>query len=162
MSNTFYLALPAAGTLVGTTVTAIVYTTLVTTGDIAASVTGTGIELTGNVLGFGTELIAGTIAGNSVRTIANTYGALSRPVISNGSRLGAMGFSLLAGGIAAITTTAVVNSSSYLYSYYKDYKQQTNKEPLQIDYKTEEVGDFTVISSPECNNSQTKSLSPLV
>jgi hypothetical protein len=57
MGDTRYVSFSAPATFVGATVTAIVYTTITTTGDIAASATGTGIELTGNVLGYGTELL---------------------------------------------------------------------------------------------------------
>ena len=138
MSNDSYLSAPTAGTLIGGTVTAIVYTTLSTTGEIAAAAAETGIELTGNVLALGTELIAGTLAGNTVRTMAKIYGAVTRPVISNGTKLGALGVSVLAGTIVAATTTAVVNSSSYLYSYYEEYKQKKSEEGIKFDDSPEE------------------------
>lgn len=139
MSNDSYLSAPTAGTFIGGTVTAIVYTTLSTTGEIAAAAAETGIELTGNVLALGTELIAGTLAGNTVRTMAKIYGAVTRPVISNGTKLGALGVSVLAGTIVAATTTAVVNSSSYLYSYYEEYKEKNKpEEVIKFDDSPEE------------------------
>lgn len=159
MSSVCYVTLPAAGTFIGATVTAIVYTTLSTTGEIAAAAAGTGIELTGSVLALGTELIAGSLAGNTVRTMAKTYGAVTRPAISQGSKLGALGLSVLAGTIAAVGTTAVVNSGSYLYSCYEEYKQKNKpQEAITFDYSDEENGDIINISSPECNNSLIKSL----
>jgi hypothetical protein len=158
MSNVCYVTLPAAGTVIAATVTAIVYTTLSTTGEIAAAAAGTGIELTGSVLALGTDYIAGTLAGNTVRNMAKTYGAVTRPAISQGSKLGALGLSVLAGTVAAVTTTAVVNSGSYLYSCYEEYKQKNMpQEAIKFDYSQEESGDIINISSPEYNNSLIKS-----
>ena len=107
MSATHYLSFSAPATFVGATVTAIVYTTITTTGDIAASATGTGIELTGNVLGYGTELLVGPLAGNTVRTMARSYSAIAQPAITATSRFSALGISFLAGSGAAITTNAI-------------------------------------------------------
>jgi hypothetical protein len=173
MSNTYYVTLPTYGTLIGATVTAVVYTTLATTGEIAAAATETGIELTGNILAFGTELVAGSIAGNTIRTASKTYGTISRPIISNSSRIGAMGLSVLAGGLAAVTTTALVNSGAYLYSYYKEYKQDYKEDFMLIDIDggsielvpiskliTESITESIAESIPECNNSLTESPSP--
>jgi len=126
-SDTFFFTLSAPGTIVGATVSAVVFTTLSTTGEIVASITGTGIELSGNVLAYGTEIIGGTLAGNSIRTVARTYGALAKPAISNSSRIGALGISVLAGTGAALTTSALVYGGkqigSYLYYYYEQYTQ---------------------------------------
>jgi hypothetical protein len=126
--DTYYLTLSAPGTIVGATVSAIVYTTLSTTGEIAAAATGTGIELGGTLLAYGTELAIGSIPANTVRIAAKTYGALARPTITNTSRLGAMGISVLAGTGAAFTTSAFIYGGkklgSYLYSYFEDYKQK--------------------------------------
>ena len=127
MDNTHYISFSAPATFVGATVTAIVYTTITTTGDIAAAATGAGIELSGSILGYGTELIAGAIAGNTVRTMAKSYSAIAKPAITATSRFTALGISVLAGSGAALTTTAIwyggEKMGSYLYSYYKDYKQ---------------------------------------
>ncbi len=140
MTDINLLSLSTPATFVGATVTAIVYTTITTSGDIAASATGSTIELTGNILGYGTELLAGSIAGNTVRSMAKTYSAVARPVITASSRFGALGISVLAGSGAAITTNAILYGgeklSSYLYSYYKDYKQKIIKNlqsPLTTD-----------------------------
>ena len=128
MSSTHYISFSAPATFVGATVTAIVYTTISKTGDIAASATSSGIELTGNLLGYGTELVAGPNAGNTVRSMARTYSAVARPAITATSRFSAIGISALAGTGAALTTNAIwyggEKLGSFLYSYYKDYKQK--------------------------------------
>ena len=128
MSDIHYISFSAPATFVGATVTAIVYTTITATGDIAASATGTGIELTGTLLGYGTELLAGPHAGNTIRSIARTYSAVARPAITATSRFGAIGISALAGTGAALTTNAIWYGGEklgyFLYSYYKDYKQK--------------------------------------
>ena len=133
--DTYYFTLSAPGALVGATVSAIVFTTLSTTGEIVASATGTGIELGGNLIAYGTELAIGSIPAHTVRMAAKTYGALARPTISNTSRLGALGISVVAGAGAALTTSAVIYGTkqfgSYLYSCIEDYK---NKVALKIQH----------------------------
>lgn len=157
-SDTYFFTLSAPGTIVGATVSAVVFTTLSATGEIAAAVTGTGIELTGNVLAYGTEIIGGSLAANSVRTMARTYGALAKPAISNSSRIGALGISVLAGTGAAFTTSALLYGGkqigSYLYSYYEEYKQNVvNKiqHPIStldnIELLDNEYGDTIIINS---------------
>jgi hypothetical protein len=126
--DTYYFTLSAPGAFVGATVSAIVYTTLSTTGEIAASATGTGIELGGNLIAYGTELAIGSIPAHTVRMAAKTYSALAKPTISNTSRLGALGISVIVGAGAALTTSAVIYGSkqigSYLYSCIEEYKQK--------------------------------------
>jgi len=137
-TNTFF-TLTAPGTFIGATVSAIVFTTLTTTGEIAAAATGTGIELTGNVLAYGTELTVGSFAATTVRNMARTYSAVARPTISNTSRITALGVSVVAGAGAALTTSAIIYGSkqigSYLYSCYEEYKQKiANKiqQPIEL------------------------------
>jgi hypothetical protein len=139
--NTYFFTLSAPATIVGATVSAIVFTTLNTTGEIVASITGTGIELSGNILAYGTEIVGGTIAASSVRSMIGTYGDIVKPVIRNSSRIGALGISVLAGATAAFTTSALVYGgkqvSSYLYSHYEDYKQNVvNKIQYPISLST--------------------------
>lgn len=134
-----FLSITAAGTIVGATVSAIVFTTLTTTGEIAAAVTGTSIELTGNVLAYGTELTVGSFAADTIKSLSRTYSAVARPTISNTSRLGALGLSVIAGAGAAFTTSVLIyggkQTGSYLYSFYEDYKQKvanTLQHPIEI------------------------------
>lgn len=140
--ETYFFTLSAPGTFVGATVSAIVYTTLSTTGEIAAASIGTGIELTGNILAYGTELAIGSLPAHTVRMAAKTYGAVARPTISNTSRLGALGISVLAGAGAAFTTSAIIYGSkkatAYLYSCIEDYKQKVAQKiqyPIELESK---------------------------
>lgn len=140
--ETYYLTLSAPGTFVGAAVSAIVYTTLSTTGEIAAAGVGTGIELSGNILAYGTELAIGSIPAHTLRMAAKTYGAVARPAISNTSRLGALGISVLAGAGAALTTSAMIYGSKramdYLYSCIEDYKQKVAykiQHPIELESK---------------------------
>ena len=139
--ETYFITLSAPGTLVGATVSAIVYTVLSTTGEIAAAATGTGIELTGNLIAYGTELAAGSIPAHTIRMAAKTYGAIARPTISNSSRIGALGISVLAGAGAAFTTSALIYGgkqvSYYLYSCIEDYKQKIAQK-IQYSISTNE------------------------
>ncbi len=153
MGDTYSVTISAPGTLIGATVSALVYTTLITTGEIAASATGTGIELTGNALAYGTELIAGSAAGTTVRSMSKTYGAIVKPAISNGSRLGALGISILAGTGAAVTTSALLYggkcAGSYLYSCMELAQRAWSNKV--VDYKTAIA---TKIQSPVENENE--------
>jgi hypothetical protein len=133
-----HISVSAPGTLIGATVSAIVYTTLSTTGEIVAVATGTSIELSGNILAYGTELTFGSLPAETIRMAAKTYGALARPAISNSSRLGALGISVIAGTGAALTTSALIyggkQTHAFLYSCIENYKQTI---PLKIQYPIE-------------------------
>lgn len=138
--STIFFTLSAPGAIIGATVSAIVFTSLNTVGEVIAVATGTGIQVSGTILAYGTELTVGTLAANSIRTAARTYSAVATPAISNTSRLGALGISILAGTGAAFTTSAVIYGgkqvSSYLYSCYEDYKQRiarTIQHPIELD-----------------------------
>lgn len=159
--ETHYFTLSAPGTIIGATVSAIVYTTLSTTGEIAATATGTGIELGGNLLAYGTELTIGSLPAHTVRMAAKTYGALARPAISNTSRLGALGISVLAGTGAAFTTNAVIYGgkcvSDYLYSCIEDYKQKVAQKiqyPIEFENKVLLIEDeIQIIEDEDQSNS---------
>jgi hypothetical protein len=155
-SNTI-LSIPATGTLVGATVSVIVYSALSTTGTIVSEVTSGGIRVAGAVLGYGTELVAGTIAGNTVREIANSYSIVARPAITTVSNMGAIGVSVVAGAGAALATSAVINTGSYLGSkaseLYKDYKGNLAKK-LQHPVPLTHIEDDVVIIEDEQNNNQ--------
>jgi hypothetical protein len=72
---------------------------------------------------------------------AKTYGAIARPTISNSSRIGALGISVLAGAGAAFTTSALIYGgkqvSYYLYSCIEDYKQKIAQK-IQYSISTNE------------------------
>lgn len=77
----FIISIPAAGTVIGATVSALIYSAISTTGDLTASATSTGIDIAGTVLGYGTELVAGSIAAGTVRGMAKTYSSVAGPAI---------------------------------------------------------------------------------
>lgn len=136
-TDTYFLTLSAPGTIIGATVSAIVFTTLNTTGEVMATVTSTGIQFTGTILAYGTELSVGSFAANSIRGMAKTYSAIAKPTITNTSRIGALGISVLAGTGAAFTTSALIyggkQTAKYMYSLY-EYSKQTLSNNME-DYK---------------------------
>jgi hypothetical protein len=141
-SDIFTMTIGATGGIVGATVSALVYSAITTTGDIAASVTSSGISLTGEALALGTEYVAGTMAGNSVRVAAKTTSAIAGPTISTSSRTVAAGVALISGAVAAITTSLVMygtqQAGSYLYSCTEKYKQKVaEKIQYPVDITTE-------------------------
>ena len=117
----------AAGTYVGSAVSNLVYQALVTSGEAAASATESSIHFTGNMFGLGTDLLVGPLAGNAVRAVARSYGAIAKPAITTGAKLTAAGVSVVAGTGAAYTATALIYGGrklgSYLHSYYVNYKK---------------------------------------
>ena len=115
-SITMYI--PPASDVISTAVSSVVYSTLTTSGDIAASATKSGINIAGSVIGYGTELVAGYAAGATVRCIANTYGSATKHTISKSSRIGAVGLSLLAYTGTAFTTSAIIHGGNMLTSSY--------------------------------------------
>jgi hypothetical protein len=138
-TKTTFLTLSAPGTFVGATVSAIVFTTITTTGEIAAAGIGTGIDLTGNILAYGTELTVGSFAATTIRNMTRTYSAIAKPTISNTSRISALGISVVVGASAALTTSILIYSGkqfgSYLYSCYEEYKQKvanTIQHPIEL------------------------------
>jgi hypothetical protein len=127
MTSKFELPVSATGTFVGATVSNAIYHAIATSGDMAAHATESSIEFTGNMLGLGTDLVIGPLAGNAVRALARTYGAVAKPAISTSVKLGAAGVSVVAGTGVALTTTALVYGGrklgSYIYTHYVNYKR---------------------------------------
>jgi hypothetical protein len=126
-ASEYEVPVSSAGTYVGSAVSNLVYNALVTSAEAAASATESSIRFTGDMLGLGTDLVVGPLAGNAVRAAARGYGAVTKPVITTGAKLGAAGISVLAGTGAAYTATALLYGgrkiSSYLHSYYVNYKK---------------------------------------
>lgn len=139
-SNDIYtMTMNATGGIIGATVSALVYSAITTTGDIAASITSSGISLTGEAIALGTEYIAGTMAGNSVRIATRTSSSIAGPTISSSTRTAAAGIALISGAVAAVGTSLVIYSAhqagSYLYSCTEKYKQKVAEKiqyPIDI------------------------------
>jgi len=119
--------IPPTSDTISTTVSSIVYSTLTTSGDIAASASKSGINIAGSIIGYGTELVAGYKAGATVRYIANTYGSATKHTISKTSRIGAIGLSMLAYTGTALTTSAIIHGSNMINSSYNYFFKPTLK-----------------------------------
>jgi hypothetical protein len=151
MTDTFKVTICATGTLVGATVSALVYSTLATTGDLTASLASSGISSGGELLAKGAELIAGPIAGSTVRAFTKTGSTLVKPAIENSSRTTAIGLSALAGAGAAIGTSAVIYGakglSNLIYKYTTEYIVPTVMTKIQhpIEAKDEDVAGVATI-----------------
>lgn len=137
-NNTFTLC--TTGTIVGATVSALVYSAIQTTGELTASATSTGINLTGEMIALGADYIAGSMAGNTVRAFTHTAGALTGPAIKTTSQTAALGFSVLAGTMSALTTSLIIYGTKEIVSYTSkvtgDYKEILAKKvqyPVESD-----------------------------
>ncbi len=162
----YAMTMNATGGIIGATVSALVYSAITTTGDIAASVTSSGISLTGEAIALGTEYIAGTMAGNSVRVATRTTSAIAGPTISTSSRTVAAGVALISGAVAAVTTSLVIygahQAGSYLYSCTEKYKQKVaEKIQYPIDISNFEKGTVEELISFDDENELIQS-SPLL
>ena len=114
--------IPSMGNVVASAISEIVYSAITTTGDATASATKTGMDIAGNIIGYGTELIAGPVAGATVRCVANTYSSATKYTIAKSSRIGAIGISFVVYTGAALTTSAVIHGSnivSHSYNYFQ-------------------------------------------
>lgn len=142
------LTMYATGSIVGASVSAIVYSSIVASGEITGSLVSSGINVSGSIIGYGTELVAGTVAGNSVRALANVSGSIVKPIISSSSRTFAVGISIIAGAISAIATSALMYGTKeagiYIYSKVEDYKQHIAEKIQHSEEVDEEVEQFVL------------------
>ena len=61
LPKSILIHIPSASDVISTSVSSIVYSAITTTGDATASVTRSGIELVGSIIGYGTDLVAGLL-----------------------------------------------------------------------------------------------------
>ena len=76
------------GDVVGTAVSSILYSAITTTGDVTASATEAGIEIAGAVIEYGTEIMSGKIASNTVKAITTTPGSGLTATVTNTNSCG--------------------------------------------------------------------------
>jgi len=147
-NNVFSITISSPSNIIGATVSAVVYTALTTTGEMVALGTGTGIEYTGRILGYGTDVIAGQMMGDAVRTLATTYSEYTMPTIRNTSRMSALGISVLAGATTAFTTNAVIYGTkcigTYLYNFAKSYERNVLST---IQCPTEVINEVSIVDN---------------
>ena len=133
--DTITMTMCTTGGIVGATVSALVYNTITATGDVTAALASSGISATGNLIAFGTEYVAGTMAANTVRVLTRTSSALTGPAIVSGSRTAAVSLSLVAGGLSALTASALVYGTKKVgdYLYYKTEKYK-ERVAMKVQY----------------------------
>jgi len=123
---------PSIDTILGTTLSAIVYTVVSTAGDTTASAAKLGIELAGKLLGYGTDMVAGPIAGNTVRYVANSYSDITKHTIVKSTRIGAVSLSIVAGTGVVLTTLAVSHGSTMIANYISAHNAHKPNKQLCI------------------------------
>ena len=132
LPKSIMIHIPTTGDMIGTTVSSMVYSALTTTGDVTATATQTGMDIAGQIIGYGTEMMAGPIAGNTVRAIASAYGSATKHAITKSSRIGAISLSILAYTGAALTTTALIRSGNAISTLYYMYNKPGDIELKQM------------------------------
>jgi hypothetical protein len=143
--------MPATGTIIGATVSAVVYSAISTTGDITASVTRAGIGVTGEIVAKGAEYVVGPIIGDTIRVFSTATGAVIEPTIKTTSRTAAVGISLLAGAGVALTTSIAIYGAKELFAYLEKYTESyKQKIAQQIQYPVEIEDDVCIfLEEPE-------------
>lgn len=139
--------IPHTSNAISSAVSSVIYSTLSTSGDIAAYATKSGIDIAGSVIGYGTEMVAGPIAGTTVRCIANTYSSATKHTITKSSRIGAIGISIIAYTGVALTTSAIIHSSNIIsntYNYFfkptpQSFEMMEIKRPDTLETIEEEI-----------------------
>ena len=128
----------STGTIIGATVSAIVYSAISTTGDVTASITRTGIGVTGEIVAKGVEYVVGPIVGDTIRVFSTATGAVVEPTIKTTSRTTAAGLSILAGASAALTTSIAIYGAKELFTYLEKYTEgYKRKLAQQVQYPVE-------------------------
>jgi len=122
-----FMQFPSMDTILSTTLSAIVYTVVSTAGDATASAAKIGIELAGKLLGYGTDMVAGPIAGNTVRYVSNSYSDITKHTIVKSTRIGAVSLSLVAGTGVILGTLAVSHGSNIIVNYFN-----THRDPIKL------------------------------
>jgi hypothetical protein len=136
MSDNYTLSICTAGTIVGASVSAVVYSVIYTAGEISSSIASSGISITGQIIAKGTDYVVGSTTGDVIRGFSSATSAVAGPTISSTSRTAAAGISVIAGAGAALTTSAVIYGAKEAYSYIQRYKEKVAQQiqyPVPID-----------------------------
>jgi hypothetical protein len=154
--NSTNLTVCTTGTIIGATVSAIVYSTVQTTGELTASVATSGINLTGEAIALGTDYLAGSVTGNTVRALTHTASALTAPTIRSTSQAVALGLSVLAGTMTALTTSLfiygtkeVINYTSNITEKYKETLARKVQYPVESSENIIELEDEPLLLTDE-------------
>ena len=137
------LTLYSSGGIVGASVSALVYTSLIQSGKLASSAVSSGISLSGTLVGYGAELIAGEEVADIIRQKAAVTSLIVKPHIEESSRRAATHLSVLAGGASAVATSFIMYSTSEAKTYIKQkvndyvsgckhYIAQTIQQPVEL------------------------------
>jgi hypothetical protein len=128
MSDNYTLSICTAGTIVGASVSAIVYSAIYTAGEITGSLTSSGISISGQIVAKGADYVVGSITGDAIRGFSSATSAVAGPTISSTSRTAAAGISVIAGAGAALTTSAVIYGAKEAYAYIQRYKEKVAQQ----------------------------------
>jgi hypothetical protein len=153
-SDVPHIFISSTGSILGATMGAIVYSVISTTGDAVASATSTTIDVGGELIAKGAEYIAGPSVGNTIRVAKSAAGLMSKPIIKTYSKSGAVGLSILAGTLGAITTSAIIYGGKMLtntiYSYtnkcvklYNETAMNNIQYPIDISDTSDYVSDMS-------------------
>lgn len=154
MTAAVHMGISAAGSVVGTIVACVTYTTLRGTANGSAFVVGQGSRFLGFLLGHGIGYVSGTRVGDIVRVATETTGTeVIAPAIRTGGEISATATAAVAGAGAALVTTGVIYGGMYVgrrvYENLPAMPQRNflqHPEPLRHELKDGEDGfDMVVV-----------------
>jgi hypothetical protein len=138
------ISIPAAGTIVGTSVGALTYLLLSESGEATATLTGKSCKIVGYLAGKGTEYVAGSAVGQTVRIVTSEFGDLFLvPCIRKGSRTTAVVVAGVAGATASLLTAAAVHGGRYISRKVMEYISTRTQSAADCS------GEFTVVDHDE-------------
>jgi hypothetical protein len=140
------LFLNAASATIGAIVTASVYQTLSTTGELSSLIISTGIDGAGFVTGQVATFLVGSEIGDTIQRASRVSSAIVRPAIATSSKSVALVSSALAGASAAFLTTGLIIGTQKLYDTLFSYTKETI-DKYQGHY---EIDPSSIIEDDDC------------
>jgi hypothetical protein len=139
------ISIPAAGTVVGTSVGALTYLLLSESGEATATLTGKSCRVVGYLVGKGAEYVAGATVGQTVQFATSEFGDLFLvPCIRKGSRATAVVVAGAAGVAASLVTAAAVHSGRFVSRKVMEYISSRTHKAADCS------GEFDVLEEEDC------------
>lgn len=104
-SKSPWIKITVAGMTAGVVVAAVTYAAAENSSHAVATVTGTGIQLAGRLVGAGADMIAGPVLGTTVRIVSSAAAETTKQSIISSGRLGSAAIAATAGAVTALTIT---------------------------------------------------------
>jgi hypothetical protein len=116
-SKTPWIKITVAGMTAGVVVAAVTFAAAENSSHAVATVTGTGIQLAGRLVGAGADLIGGPVLGTTVRIVSSAAAETTKQSIITSGRLGSAAIAATAGAVTALSITLGTRLVEYTIEY---------------------------------------------